>query len=574
MTTPIVPSLNGGQLPEPPVQQNIPQQQPQPMQPQQPTPQQVNTAHDTMIGRAFKILSGQNTQYNIDPNTGQTVATKVQNTPGQFFKNVVAAALVGGAAGAEGGRQTEGSPLAATARGGQAVINRNQQLDQEQLNRAQEQYKNQLVAQQNQREQAEAQRQAQGFQTEEQLRKAQIAQANAETYRTNVLTQGSDWTTHNDIAKAGQQHFADYKDAGLKPILEDVPESEMENLIKSRPGTSSTLDGEATGVKTTLGPDGQPHFEYTYSVYDPHGKIPVSKGTLDLWQQDLGKSYPDLLANIKPGRELDATQYIGLKRLNTKLHNDEIDRLGSDADLLKKQGKDPESQARIKELNAEAAKSYAEATKDKFELQEAKLGKKQSEQFANALADLDKNSGDFSKISPSSRLVIGESLSKMVPALKEQLQAAIASGADQDTINGLQSQLSDLTRLTMSAVSPSGAATGQSVTMTNPQGQTVLVPADQVNTVLGKGYKRAGAAATQTVSQPLTPETVPEGLAILKGPKGQMEARPADDIGALKKDPKYKGYQIVGYGTQKSNSATTAVPPTLQYNPPGFTPGQ
>ena len=38
-----------------------------------------------MMGKAFKALTGQQTQYSIDPNTGQTVETKVQNTPGQCY---------------------------------------------------------------------------------------------------------------------------------------------------------------------------------------------------------------------------------------------------------------------------------------------------------------------------------------------------------------------------------------------------------------------------------------------------------------------------------------------------------
>src|SRR5882762_4096174 len=239
-------------LPPQPMQQApVVQQNAQP-QPVQPTPEQATAAHDSMIGRAFKVISGQNTQYQVDPTTGRTIATQSQNTPGQFFKNIVAAALVGGAAGADNANsRTAGSGLASAMKGGTAVIDRDKQLDQERVQRAQQEFQNEQHAAENQRQEAEAQRQAQGFQSQELLRKAQIAQSNVETLRLNTLIHGEDFKQHQDMAAAGQQHFADYKEAGLKPIAQDISESDMHDFVKNRPG-ASTLDWEPTGTKVDM----------------------------------------------------------------------------------------------------------------------------------------------------------------------------------------------------------------------------------------------------------------------------------------------------------------------------------
>gem|GEM_PF-7032065 len=57
----------------------------------------------------------------------------------------------------------------------------------------------------------------------------------------------------------------------------------MQYLIQNRPG-ASTFDWEATGVKLSTGPDGKPTYQYTYSAYDPKGKVPVSAGTIAQWK--------------------------------------------------------------------------------------------------------------------------------------------------------------------------------------------------------------------------------------------------------------------------------------------------
>ena len=238
----------------------IPQQQPQPA----PVATQAPAIHpqiagDALFGRAAKMLMGQSTSYQIDPQTGQTVATQTPNKPGAFFKNILNSAILGGAAAEEAHNKNPYMGFGGGAvSGGAGAIQDARQQDILKRQQAQEQFNNQQKAAQEQREQ-------QGFDTEQQVRKAQIAQANAETYRTNVLTQGDSLKQHTDVAAIGQQHFSDYDKAGLQPVVKDVPESQMQEMMKNRPG-ASTLDWEATGVKMGVGPDGQPTYEYSYTA--------------------------------------------------------------------------------------------------------------------------------------------------------------------------------------------------------------------------------------------------------------------------------------------------------------------
>ena len=454
-TTTITPNLDPTNQPS---TATIPQQQvqgappaamqpaPAQQQPQQPNPQVATAVHDSLIGRAFKAISGQNTQYQVDPSTGKMVQTQVPNTPGQFFRNVVASAIVGGAAGADNANsRSAGSGLAAGALGARAALNRDQQLDQERVQRAQQDYQNQLVSQRNQREEAEAQRQAQGFQTEETLRKANIAHANAETYRTNVLTQGEDFKTHQEVAEAGNTHFSDYKDAGLKPIAENVSEQEMNDFMKNRPG-SSQLDWEATGVKVGKDAQGNPTHEYTYSAFDPKGQIPVSQGTLDQWKKDgMDKYYPDLFKNLKAGRELDVNAYVSLKKKDANLFNNNFARQKQELDL-------EEGQQRINTQKATAAHEYAETRHVNQEIFDSSLNKKQGEQFTAAMKSLDDAGGDISKLKPSERVTLGESAARLLPAYNTAIKNALDND-DHATANDLMGQMTNIMRATSGAFS-------------------------------------------------------------------------------------------------------------------------
>lgn len=110
--------------------QQMPQQAPQ----QQPAP---TMDHDTLFGKAAKMLMGNNTSYSVGPD-GKTVTTQTPNTPGSFFKNILAAAVLGGAAGAN----SNGSFVQGAAQGGAAAMENNQKQDLIKRQQAQEDFKN------------------------------------------------------------------------------------------------------------------------------------------------------------------------------------------------------------------------------------------------------------------------------------------------------------------------------------------------------------------------------------------------------------------------------------------------
>src|SRR5580692_2446165 len=138
----------------------------QQQQVQQAQQQQAVTRH-ALFGAAVKSmvhsLEGTRTSYQVNPQTGATEETTVPNKPGQLFRNLLAGALIGGAAGGEGTGAT--GFLGGLARGGTASMQNRQQQDAQQREAAQQQFQNQMKAQQNQREQD-------AFKTEQDVRKA------------------------------------------------------------------------------------------------------------------------------------------------------------------------------------------------------------------------------------------------------------------------------------------------------------------------------------------------------------------------------------------------------------------
>jgi hypothetical protein len=402
--------------------------------PQQPD---INVQHDTMFGRAAKALMGNTTSYSVDEN-GKTVATETPQKPGSFWKSILAAAVLGGAAGSDAhARNPNGGFLNGLVAGGASDIADQRQQDQLKRQQAEQEFQREQEAQKGQRE-------ARAFETQEKVRQAQIAQANAETLRTNMLTQGENYTTHSKVADAGKQHFSDYDAAGLQPIFKNIPESEMKETMANRPGASA-FDWEPTGVKINKDANGNPTYEYTYSAYDPKGKVPVSAGTIEQWKKDgMDKFYPELFNILKPGKELNAQEYIELKKTDSKLFGDQLVR-------DKAQRETDESKAKIALQNAEAAHALAERSKAFFELNQMKEGKTQQQAFSIALQNLNDAGGDFTKLAPKDKILIGESTQRMMGPLTQEIAQANQMG-DFDTAHKLMLELDQMRSLSTQAM--------------------------------------------------------------------------------------------------------------------------
>lgn len=135
--------MGGGapSLPDtPPLQPQVQMQPPAPAaQPVQPSPQDISIGHDTLFGRAAKTLMGGNTSYHVDEN-GNTVAVQSPNTFQSFAKNVLAASLLGAAAGANG-NPAQGF-AGGLVRGGAAEVGQQEQQDQLKRQEAQREFQN------------------------------------------------------------------------------------------------------------------------------------------------------------------------------------------------------------------------------------------------------------------------------------------------------------------------------------------------------------------------------------------------------------------------------------------------
>lgn len=484
----------GGPMPNvvgapPPQVQMAPQA---PAQPQAPPPNR----HE-ILGRTFNALLGNSSSYSVDPN-GNTVETNTPQPPGHLFKSILAAALLGGAAGANG-NPNQGF-AGGVVRGGAAEIGEGQKQDLLKRQQAQQQFQNQQKA-------AQEQREAGAAVTEDQLRKAQIAHANIETANTNQIMQGRDFAFHSEVADRGKQHFSDYKAAGLEPVAKDVSESDMTAMFKNRPGASS-LDWEATGTKISYGADGTPHYQSTYTAYDPKAQVPISKGTIDQFKADgFDKYYPELFDILKPGKSLDYNQYIELKRKDAQLFNDNQTRQKA------AQGTQ-EFDAKLKLTNAETASHLATAQHERAETSKIGSEQKASQSLSAAYKDVDDNKGDMTKVKPSTRVIVGESYSKMMPGISAEIRSAQAEG-DEDKVKSLMTELDGMRHLATQAMQgPQAQPAAQGTIMLNKAGQQVLVPADKMDAATKAGYK---PYAKPTAAPAGPPSTDPDDYGLPKG---------------------------------------------------------
>lgn len=112
--------------------------------PQAPPPAAADLAHHSMLGRAFRALMGNPVEYQSDA-SGKTVAVPVPQKPGQIFRGMIAAAIMGGAMGAKAPGGGFGGGFAA---GEEGVRQDRQQKDQQAYERARQGAADQRAAQQ------------------------------------------------------------------------------------------------------------------------------------------------------------------------------------------------------------------------------------------------------------------------------------------------------------------------------------------------------------------------------------------------------------------------------------------
>ena len=406
----------------------------------------------------WQALMGSSTQYVQTPNGPQPV--QVQNKPGQLFRSILAGAIMGGAAGAEH-NDGSGAGYGGAGRGAQAVIDNDRQQLQMRQQQGQQQFQNTLSANKDRREQSAAE-------TEELVRKAQIAQANAETLRTNLLTQGASFDLHQKVADADKDRVATYTQAGVKPVFEDIPESQMQDVMKNRPGASA-LDWRHTGVKTVVDANGNPSYEYTLSAYDPTQPLPLAKATIDQWDKDgLFKYHPEYKDIAQPGKTLTVGQFIALDRQSQQLFGQNLAR-------NKAQLENDHLAAQINEVKAATSEHYSQAALANLGIKEKKQALADKAVLDTAWAHLAAVGNDPSKLTdPKDRIALAKGVAPVLTEVGTAIKTAEANSAtDKDaaaSLPGLWGQYNTLTRLATLGNPTGGAATPISVTFNGQTG--------------------------------------------------------------------------------------------------------
>ena len=232
------------------------------------TPDQKQSLFHKLFGK----LSGQDVDYKIDPKTGQTIATPVKEPPGQMFKNILAAGLMGSQNidNAHGEHTFTQGLLAGLSGGVKASTEMSQQRDAARRTQAQQNFENQLKANKEQRE-------TQQYSTQQQMDKITLynekikavsaAYHAAQAYGDQTLQDQATASTAEIARDAPKAKMS--QDANVPPIkgLEAVLADEMidpktgkmsDNFTKNHPNAASDYDHYASSVVKVrvLGPDG------------------------------------------------------------------------------------------------------------------------------------------------------------------------------------------------------------------------------------------------------------------------------------------------------------------------------
>lgn len=184
-----------------PLPQVQPQQQAPPPDPQV-MAQQAQAQHDSMFGRAAKTLMGMQTSYSVGPD-GTLQSQQVPEKPGSFFRKLLGASLLGGAAGANGD-PAQGF-LGGLVRGGAASVQANQQQDNQQKQQAQTDFADQQKVQQQGRENT--------------MMQAQIAQMHAEQVARQHSSDLADEASHQKHNAASAALVTTLTAAGGTPAM-------------------------------------------------------------------------------------------------------------------------------------------------------------------------------------------------------------------------------------------------------------------------------------------------------------------------------------------------------------------
>lgn len=453
------------------------QSAPAPTSPSQPVPpatamaqslQAADTEHHSQLGKAFRSIMGNDISYQIDPQTGKMVQTEVPQKPGQLWRGIIAATILGGATASK--NKAPGF-IQGAAEGGGAVIDKAEQQDKEKRANAQQDFKNQMTAR--------------SANTEDDLKRAQIAFHNAQTLHENKLMQMQDYNYHKEVADTGKKQLQPYIDADPTLVkFQDVPETKMNDLMKGNPQASELL-WEPTGTRIVVGADGKPNVEATYSAVDPTKNVKVTNDQIQHWKdagidQVYGKATWDVLTNNK---ELPATTYMAINQKSQELTNKKMADKKTKLDAEKEEAAVAMTKAQTSHFKAEAAKLYADENDKKA---------------ANEAFDILSSGKDISKISIKGRKLLVDGLNSVIKSNVDELKAlskdpTTNQPADQDKAKELYNTMENYQKIVdrlygIKPAEPAGVGASQSKTSEAVQNIGELLNQDGVELNSTKAY--------------------------------------------------------------------------------------
>jgi hypothetical protein len=482
--------------------------------------------------QAVHALLGTSTTYDQTPNG--PVPRQVENKPGQLFRSILAGAILGGAAGAENSQNDAGSGWSAAGRGAGAARQGQMQQQQQAQQQAQKQFENQQAANKEARE-------AQSAATEDQLRKAEIAHYNIAKLGELQAIQGGSYSAHKGYVADAKPVVDAYNASGLKPVRENIAESDHDQWIKDHPG-DATLDWQPVGMKSYKDADGNMNYETVWDAYDPKGPITITPSMWSDWKDSgLLDHRPDLVAVLKPdvngNRTLPYSAFSNLTQQNTQLKTQQQADKGQAFQDKKNTLELTELNARIAQARAATAASGDEALIRKQELQDRATKKSALEKLTQnggdwALADPSKKDDAKTHLTPDEVIAlqpeIEQQLSEVTSELKSDSPLAkimddpTSSQADkqnaQDQFKGLWERRDQLNKLRIGAPKTSAVAPGNEGI---PSGAMVAVnpttKEKRYSTDGGKTWVPVGAPA------PAVPELPPTrgGAAVQKAIESQ-----------------------------------------------------
>lgn len=449
-------------------------------------PQVAKFHHESMLGKAVKSIFGVQQDYVPDPDhPGQVKAVPVKQTPGSLFRNILAGAIIGGAAGSHA-RGPSGGFLPGLAMGGEAAMQHDRDMNTERYNRARQGIKDQ-------QEQEKLDLERQEADTRQKLANAQMALTNSEVVKNFQLIQGSSYELHDKMVKDFAPEVEAYTLAGIKPVATGLKESEAQQWVKDHPGVSS-MRPVATGIVPYTDKNGTKTFETTFSLY-PNKGISLTKNLIDQMNKNgMNDMYPGWSEHIQPGSpsaNYDAVQWSTLMQ---QYH----DAMGKHLQQQVEEAKIAEANGLIKEHAAQTALAYAQADL-------AKYGKTKDQQTELAWTAFDKTKdkdGNYhlDQVPDSQkRLIVSsmqpqiDSLGKEIDNLKDSDEKNSINPASDKLLQQRMQEYDEMTRvqkLVVQRLNDSAKALDKTPA-SPPAPDTSQVTKDYVDRMVEKGVKPA-----------------------------------------------------------------------------------